>query len=209
MKPMLIALIPFAGLACLDHDGSGKVVTEHRQVGLFERIDVSGAMRFIVTIDDEPTVAVETDDNLQKHILVEVRDRTLVVKQKEDLDPSKLVVRITTPTLTRFDSSGATEAEITGLDTKRFELELSGASDVKLEGEVDVLVIDASGASKVQADELIADRVEVDGSGASEFSVHASDTLIAELSGAGELEYAGDPDEVKTDLSGAASVHKK
>jgi hypothetical protein len=209
MKPLLVALLPFAGLACFDHDGSGKVITEHRQVGLFDRVEVSGAIEVSVTIDDEPTVAVETDDNLQKHILVEVRDRKLIVKQKDDLDPSKLIVRITTPTLTGFESSGAIEAKITGIDTKRFELEISGATEVELEGEVEVFVIDASGAAEVQAEKLIAERVEVEGSGASEFTVHAEETLIADLSGAGDLQYAGDPDEVKTELSGAASVHKR
>ena len=209
MKPLLAALLPFASMACFDHDGSGKVVSEARQAPLFEKIDISGTVEVLVAIDDEPTVRVETDDNLQEYILTEVRGKTLFISQKESIDPTKLLVRITTPKLVRFDSSGATKAQIKGLDEDRFELDVSGAAAVELIGEVETLVIDASGAAEIEADELIAERVEIDGSGAAEFTVHAKETLIADLSGAGEIRYSGDPDEVKTDLSGAATVAKR
>ncbi len=209
MKPLLVALLPFASFACFDHDGSGKVVTEHRQAELFEEVEISGAIDVVIDIADEPTVVVETDDNLQKYVSTQVRGKRLVIKETESLDPSRLIVHVTTPKLVAFDSSGSTHAKISGLDEKRFALDVSGAAEVELQGDVDVFVIDASGAAEIDAEKLIADRVEVDGSGAAEFRVHANETLIADISGAGELEYSGDPETVKTDLSGAASVEKK
>jgi hypothetical protein len=209
MKPLLIALLPIASFSCFDHDGSGKVVKQHREAPLFDRIEVSGAVDVAVEIDDEPTVVVQTDDNLQEYVVTEVSGKTLRISQKEDMDPTKLLVRITTPKLVRFDSSGATHAVIRGLEERRFELEISGAAEVELEGEVEVFAVDASGAAEIDAKELIAERVEVDASGAAELAVHASDELIAELSGAGELTYSGDPDDVKTDLSGAATVRRR
>ncbi len=184
-------------------------MAEHRKVETFDQIDVSGAIQVVVEIADEPTVVVETDDNLQKYVATDVRGKKLVIRQTEDIDPTKLQVRITTPSLTSLDSSGATKARISGLTGSRFALDLSGAAEVVLAGEVDVFVIDASGASTVDAQKLIAGRVEVDGSGASDFSVHAEHTLIADLSGAGELKYWGNPSEVKTDLSGAASIEQQ
>jgi hypothetical protein len=209
MKPFLLPLLSVASFGCFDNDGSGKVVREHRTAPMFDRVEVAGTFSVLIEIDDEPTVVVETDDNLQKHVTARVTGKTLRVEHDDDVDPTKLIVRITTPELESFESSGATHARIRGIDGERFELDTSGAAKVEVEGEVELFVIDASGAAEIDAEKLIAERVEVDGSGAAELVVHASDELIADISGAGELAYAGDPDVVKTDVSGAATIRRR
>jgi hypothetical protein len=206
MKPMLLALL---SLAWFSKDGSGKVVSDHRVVKPFEEISISGTVEVSIEVDDEPTVRIDTDDNLQQYVTTEVSGKRLIIKQTENLDPTRLAVVITVPKLTKLDASGATETKIKGLHGDRFELDVSGAADVELEGEVDLFIADASGAAEVDAEKLEAERVELDGSGACDFSVHATDELVVSLSGAGSVEYRGDPDEVKTDLSGAASIRKR
>src|SRR5688572_28817112 len=95
MKPLLVPLLSVASFGCFDNDGSGKVVREHRTAPMFDRVEVAGTFNVLIEIDDEPTVVVETDDNLQKHVTARVTGTTLRVEQDGDIDPTKLIVRIT------------------------------------------------------------------------------------------------------------------
>lgn len=208
MKTIIFSL-PLISVACFGVDGSGNVVEDARKLEAFEEVEVSGALEVEITSGESPGVVVEADDNLLPYVQTDVSGKTLELKTTKSLDATKLVVHVTVPKLTKVESSGASEIEIRGVDGERFELELSGASEVKVSGEVEHFVVDASGAAEVDAASLMAERVEVDGSGASDFSVHATDALIVDLSGAGKVAYAGDPAQVKTDLSGAATVEKK
>lgn len=208
MKTIIFSL-PLISFACFGVDGSGNVVKDARKVEAFEEVEVSGALEVEVVSGEAHGVVVETDENLLPYVHTAVSGRSLRLKTTKNLDPTKLVVRVTAPKLTRVEASGASEIDVRGLEGERFELELSGASEVKLSGAVKRLDVEASGAADVDASDLVAERVDVEGSGASSFSVHATDALFVDLSGAGNVSYAGDPEQVKTDLSGAASIEKK
>lgn len=70
---------------------------------------------------------------------------------------------------------------------------LSGASNARLSGSVDILVLEASGASDLEAEQLQVDDLTITLSGASSATVSVADTISAEVSGASALRYRGDP----------------
>jgi hypothetical protein len=126
------------------------------------------------------------------------------------LNPRKpLKVYLTTPYLEGIDASGATNVNVEGIEADRFVLDLSGASSCELAGKVGYLRGDISGASNLYARDLYCQTVKIDVSGAANAKVSTDETLDADVSGAASVTYYGDPRNVLTDVSGAASVRRK
>lgn len=103
--------------------------------------------------------------------------------------------------------SGAAKGSAEGLRTDKLRIELSGASDCKLNGQSDYLQAEASGASQLKALEFLSRNVDVEASGASSASVHVQKSLKVDASGASHVKYKGSP-LITKDLSGAASLHQ-
>jgi hypothetical protein len=83
---------------------------------------------------------------------------------------------------------------------------LSGASRMALSGDVERLELRASGASRVDAEQLRVDELDVRLSGASSASVSVNGSVAAQVSGASSLRYGGSPRFVRRDVSGASSI---
>jgi len=207
--------------------GDGKVVRETRVVSSFDGIDVSGAFQVFLRQGDIEGVVIEADENLQPIIRAEVHGSTLVIDTKKPINhPSALKVYITFKDLKKAEVSGAvdivTENKITLSD---FSLHTSGASDVRMELTAQKLDLNSSGASKlrlagsatdVSADlsgacdiygfDLVCENFTVDLSGAGKAQIHVTKKINAEISGAGNIRYKGNPTIINQSVSGAGSI---
>ena len=91
-----------------------------------------------------------------------------------------------------------------------FALESKGASEVSLDGNVDRLLVDMTGASQLAADRLHAKTAEISTTGAGDADVAVTDTLNVVITGAGKVTYSGNPPTIKKQITGAGSIrHKK
>ncbi len=191
-------------------DGNGKIVTKKiDSVKNISGIDASGAFTIIVNIGEPTMLEVTTDENLMKYIGLRVSDHTLKIYTKESVNPTKnITIKLTTPHLTEVELSGANDLKISNLDEKELTLECSGASSLTLDGKVDKLQAEVSGSAELNSLELEAQRVRLEISGVAEAKVTARKFLRISASGAAEIEYAGDPELVNTDVTGASSVKK-
>lgn len=211
--------------------GNGEIKEEFRKETGFSEVEVSGAIKVYARQDSVWLVKVVADANLLSHIETDVEDRTLVIRPEEGykLDPSSSIkVYISSPSYTDFDISGASEVNtenrisdarsislgLSGASKAEMDLksplinvELSGASLVRLSGETRDLDIDAAGASKVLCYNLPSENATVSLSGACKAEVMASVRLKADASGASHVRYKGNP-EVNQSVSGAGSVTK-
>jgi len=209
---LLIVLIFVSLLGCRYWGvrGSGDLEEEYRDIGDFSKIEVSGAFSVYVTVGESTSLKIETDDNLLKYIKTRVVGNTLEIYTKKEISPkTKLKVTLTTPELTSIDASGANSIKAKGIFGDRFYIDLSGACNADLEGEIEKLYIDISGAGNCDSRELNAEHVKVDLSGASNADVYASESLDADVSGVGNIDFWGDPENVKTDVSGIGSIDRR
>ena len=100
--------------------------------------------------------------------------------------------------------------DIEDFDGKSFRFSVHGAADLKMDGRVEDLEINISGAGEADTRKLKAKNVEVRISGAGEAKVFADESLRGRISGVGSLTYWGDPEEKDTSVSGIGSIkHKK
>lgn len=216
MKIRFISMIILAGILVTGCSywggvrGNGKIKSETRKITEFNKIEASGAYSIKVVVGEQPSIKIKAEENLLPLIRTYVKGKRLIIDNKKNLSPRKeLLIEITTNELISIECSGANDITVNGIDTDRFEVDLSGAGSIELNGESDQFYGDLSGAGNINARNLISNKVYISVSGAASASVYAKEFLDASVSGVGSIEYFGDPKETKSNVSGIGSITRK
>lgn len=226
---LIIGLLMAASLGLAGEQGSGKVVKQERKVSPFTSLDISGAYNVYLSQGATQSVILEADDNMIDKIITEVDGGTLKIKNKSTLRKAKsLKVYITATKIEEIDLSGAVDLfSQTKLSGSHIGINVSGASDSKLEIEYDKLDLickggsdmelwgsatevkmDVSGAVDLHAFSLVTDKFLLTMSGAGTAEINVKNELSADISGAATIRYKGTPAKLTEDISGAGSVRK-
>jgi len=189
--------------------GNGDIKTDERPVSAFANIDVRGAFT-IEWQSGQPSLRITTDENLLPYINSNVSGDTLHLRTREQIRPTHGVrVIISSPTRAGARISGAVKLAAKQLSGSRFALEARGASRVSLEGNIDQLLADMTGASKLAANELHTKTAEISTTGAGDAEIAVAETLKVVITGAGKVQYSGDPPTIEKHISGAGSVRHR
>ena len=232
MKQGLVILVLLAFTACnqlIGERGNDERITKEITVDSFEKIEISGAIDIMLNPSDTNVVVIEVDENLLRYIDVSVRGNRLFIETDRRLN-SRRGIKIEVPVkgLRGIISSGASdiesmepisstelEIEVSGagkldlkLDVKLVTLEVLGATLVYLEGVAERLEVEMSGAGSLAAEGFEVQDCTVDISGVGHVLVNVSGSLDAQVSGLGKVEYLGNPESVKGDVSGVGNVSK-
>jgi len=211
--------------------GSGKVITQPREVSNFDSIEINYPAQVVVSQGSSESVKVEADDNFLPGLKTEVRGDTLEIFYKvEDgkhVRPTKPVkITIVVKDLENVNFDGAGELTINGLETdelnvstsgagnlelneitvENLSVSLSGAGNVSASGEAESLDLIISGVGKFDGKDLHSQSVSANLSGVGSATVWVDDELDAEISGAGSVNYYGSAD-VTRQVSGIGSVN--
>ena len=189
--------------------GNGRIKTEERPIAAFANVDASGAFE-IDWQKGPPAIRVTTDENLLPHIENNVSEDTLHLRTREHLWPTHgIKVVISSPTRAGGKIRGAVKLTVEQLSGPIFALESKGASEVSLDGSVDRLLVDMTGASQLAAAGLQAKTAEISTTGAGDADVAVTDTLKVVITGAGKVTYSGNPPTIKKQITGAGSIRHK
>jgi hypothetical protein len=235
MKKLLLipslAILAFASCDFNRVKGDGNVVSKSFSKTGFKDIDASSTMDVILKQGPDYSVKIDAEKNIMELIEVRKEGDELVVgfKNNVNVNPTKDVkVYITAPEFRKLEGSGActftNNDVITGnaitlglsgasnanlnVDVKKLDIEASGASEIELKGKATDFSVDGSGSTSVSAFQLMTENTSIDISGAGDAEVFASKSLKADLSGAGSVQYKGNPATVNKEVSGAGSVSK-
>ena len=214
MKKVSFAALSFAalGLAACDVGGirgNGHVVTEQRTVSPFTNIDAGGAFD-IEWSSGAPSAAVMADENLQQYIELTTRENVLRLRTKQSIHFARsLKVTITSPALEAAKLSGASKLTAHQVKGTKFYLETTGATKITVDGAVDALIADMTGASNLSADSLQTKNAQISVTGAGKARIAVSDSLKASITGAGKVEYTGNPAQVEREIAGAGAIRRR
>lgn len=189
--------------------GNGRVVTDNRSVEDFSEIHTSGGFK-VEWRSGPPSLSITTNENLLPYIESRKIDNYLEVRSREHLRP-RHGIKVVISSLNRAGAklSGAVDLQVPALTGPRFAVQSSGAADVTLEGAVDELLADVTGAADLKAKALQARVVQISTTGAASALVSASETLRVDITGAGDVTYFGNPKTVEKHVTGAGSIHHK
>lgn len=191
--------------------GSSSKITDtrfkdKRNVGNFTALDIGGAIDVKVYIGSETSVEVIAPDDMTSRIKTEVNNNTLEIGfEGRGNFNGKAQVIIHVPQLVSAEVSGASSLNISNLNNSSFTLDVSGASNVQIEGNTSNLVVDGSGASKMDLSKLSVSTASIDVSGACHGIFSVQSNLVVDASGASVIEYYGKP-ELKSEVSGASKI---
>lgn len=189
--------------------GNGHMKTEERPVGAFANIDAGGAFS-IVWEAGSPAVRITTDENLLPYIENDVSGNTLRLHMRDHVWPTHgIKIVISSPDRAGASLRGAVKLTAKQLSGPAFALESKGASEVTLDGNVERLLVDMTGASQLAADGLQTKIAEISTTGAGDADVAVTDTLKVVITGAGKVAYSGNPSKIEKHVTGAGSIQHK
>lgn len=210
-------------------NGSGKVVTENRTAGTFDKIHVARSVDLFLTQGNTPSIRVEADDNLISLIQTKVEGSTLIIRLPNDIrlgTYEKMNVYVTTAMLTELEAttsadiegqgtwnvkdieiSASTSADIElNINANKINAKASTSGDIELKGKAEVLTATASTSGDIKAKELVAQKVSATASTSGDISVYAEKEISYSASTSGDISYRGNPviKEAHTSTSGSA-----
>jgi hypothetical protein len=230
----LFVSIAVIGSSCNGGDarirGSGRVITETRQVSDFNRVSMGGSGELILTQGDIESLEVEAEDNIMPYIKTEVSGRTLRLRIDSKVRSISTTRRIrytlTVKELVGLDLSGSGRVDAGSIDTDRLEVDMSGSGELRvgeLTAESFKLKLSGSGEAEVVTGEIVEQDIAISGSGnyragklrsqaatvqisgSGDAVVWAAEQLEVEISGSGTVEYYGRP-AVSQKVSGSGRI---
>lgn len=230
-----LALISLTFYSC-DHDrirAKGEVTEVEYSFSDYSTLKVSNAFNVYVSFSEgEESIRIKANDNLHDKIIVRKEDNALVIRLKRFtsvLGNATLDAYITTNSISDFDITGASHLyledewiaqngtiELTGasefsgaLNVSNLSLDMGGASNADIYGDVDYLNADLSGSSDLRDYDLSVNRLNIELTGASDANLSVNESIEIEATSASTLSYKGNAVIDRQELSGASEIKNR
>jgi hypothetical protein len=189
--------------------GSGERASETRTVGSFSAIELAGSADVDVSFGETQSVVVETDDNLLELIETVVQGDTLFIRHKPNTSTTTRLgvhVTIVMASLESVTVAGSGNVTIEGLDEDRVTFNLPGSGMITARGTAKTVDATLSGSGNIQCGDLEAENADVHINGSGNVTVYASQSLTAAISGSGNVQYRGNPEDVDESVTGSGNI---
>jgi hypothetical protein len=203
-------------------DGRGEV----RAVQDFQAVALEGVGTLLIEQGETEALTIEAEPKVLERIATEVTAGRLTIQPDRSFRTREPITYYLTVTqLNAIELTGAGRVEVAELSTDQLRVQGNGAGAVvisdltantldvtvagnvqaEVAGTVDSQTVAASDAASYAAAELESRVTSVSASGATQVTVNVTESLDAQVSGAAQVEYIGDPD-VTEDVSAAGSL---
>ncbi len=211
--------------------GSGKIVTQNRDVSGISAIDINYPAEIVINQGQTESLSIEADDNILPQLRTRLDAGTLYIENNEPVwsgrvnpsRPVKITINLKDLHSLEFSSAGTVHAEnlktdnlvmdisgagtitFTNVNIRTINCHLSGVGNVDISGTAHDLRLDISGLGNFRAPNLISQTANVNVSGTGSATVYTQNQLIADVSGIGSVNYYGNPSVTKN-ISGLGGV---
>lgn len=212
--------------------GSGTLVTESREVGAFDSVQLDGTGKLIITQGESTSLTIEAEDNLIDSLKSTVAGNTLKLGyqdrfwQKTLLPTETIIYTLTVTDLSAVTINGANSLEMKSLTTDALTLILNGAAEVNIKdltaeslsvqlngtgsvniaGEVSSQDLSIDGAGTIQNGNLKSSQTTIEANGLGLATIWVTDSLNVTYNGGGTLNYYGEPAIIQN-INGAADIN--
>lgn len=200
-----------------------------RTVDNFTGIKAGDELHITLIQADTSLLKINAPENIQSQIKSEVKDGILTLSTEGNIkDDQDITITITVKSLNSLEIFGAAsiksenkltcdnmaltsegigdiDLEITATEIKS---KIGGTGNVTLRGSTQFLEAVISGTGNLKATDLEANKVIARVSGTGDAKINVSQSLNADVSGAGSVIYKGSPVDRAVNISGAGSVRE-
>jgi hypothetical protein len=209
--------------------GSGKKVTNSRNINDFSKIDISGDFKINLKQDSTNSLTLMADENLIKYIRTEVSGNKLRIYTRKNLcNEAPIIVNLGIKQIEEIEASGAVELTSEGrinannlklnfsgasrvdldLSAAEVKTEASGATEINLKGQAAAHIVNLSGVGKLHALDFVVGIYKIETSGSANCEINVLKSLATNTSGISNIEYRGNPSQIKENKSGASTLKK-
>ena len=211
--------------------GNKEIVDQQRDLKDFDGIKACCSLKVELTQGSQFSVLVKAESNLQEYIETKVLGNTLEIgfKDRVSLKPTEdIEIYITMPELTEIDASSSADIFTKGtFRGEKIKLESSSGSyvkamftggsvyvdassggDVVIKGKADYVKAEASSGARVNANDVTAKEGKAEVSSGANIRLNVTETLKADASSGGRVEYSGSPANVDSEASSGGSIRK-
>ena len=214
--------------------GDGNLKKESREIGNFTSISSYGPLDVQISYGTSSNLEVEADENLLPYIETKVENGKLTIGSKQHVNlksRSKMVVYVSMTSINaldqhgsgnitgsgKFGNNGKTDINVSGsgnikLDFDSFgsvSLSVSGSGNIKLKGNtVNNITATVSGSGNIDCINVKCDDADAKISGSGNIKVDVQKSIIASVSGSGNVFYKGDATNVVSKIAGSGKVVK-
>ncbi len=214
-------------------EGSGSVSKQSRNENGFTRVASSISGDVFVKVGNAFKVEIEAQENLKEYIITEIKDKTLHIKYKDNVNlktKETLRVYVEAPSFEGFSLAGSGDMNIEGdLNSEKINLSLAGSGDMRVEkvqakkvvanlagsgnlsvkgGSAEDAAFSIAGSGDINAEGCSTKTAKCSIAGSGNVQCNASDSLNASIAGSGDIRYLGSPS-VKSSIVGSGSVSSK
>ncbi len=210
-------------------DGNGDVTRVYREVEDFKAISAATGLKVYIKQGNKNSVQVETDSNLQDHVLVEEDDGWLKLHIDGNINnPTKLNVYVTYQKLKGIKASSSARIEnrdvihseafdidissgsrvYLNVNTMHLTCETSSGASARLRGKTNYLQARSSSGSQLKASKLEAERCKARASSGASINIFVKESLEAHASSGAQIDYRGNPKEVERHTSSGGGISR-
>lgn len=228
---VLTGVILFA-TGCDQRRGSGRIVTEKRNVSAFSKLSASSGLNVEVRKGSTHDVTVEADDNIIGLIETTVEDGRLILKIKDhtNLSDTYTSIFLTVPQLSEIKASSGSNVEVkdqltysgvisfdassaghitTSVDAPTISAEASSGAELEISGRTKDFKARSSSGSSIKAFELYTENAVAEASSGASVNTRPSVSLEGNASSGGNINYRGGAPSIKKQESSGGNISKE
>ena len=234
---LIIACLLFASTSCAQWGksikGNGNMTTVTRTTSDYDGVKCAGSFDYVLVEGTEGKITIEGEENLIEYIITEIKNGSLVVKVKNDVNlktSRNKSIKITIPfkEIENVSLAGSgdlwndnvlasdnLDISLTGsgdiilnIKASKTKASITGSGDVTLKGTTNVLEASVTGSGDFHGFDLEVNDTDVSVTGSGDAKVVCNENLKARVTGSGDIVYKGNPKTEDTKVSGSGSIKK-
>lgn len=211
--------------------GNGKIITENRPTSVsIESIELNGSADVVIEQGSKSSITVETDENLMKNIITELRGNTLHISSTGSISPTKLRIYVLMNKVNslatngsgdilakykisgeglRIRTNGSGDILLKSISYNEIDAQTNGSGDIQVSGIVTTADLKTNGSGDMEMSDLKSNKVTAKTQGSGDISINVIDELNASIFGSGDILYIGKPGRVTTTKHGSGDCKNK
>jgi hypothetical protein len=203
-------------------------VTETRSFSSFNKIKLCGAGKVFLTEGSKEEATITAQNLNLSDIITEIKNNTLHIYPQKNVfgEDSHLTIYLTYKQLDGIQISGAVDLQVNSVITSnKFDLKCSGSEKVSMKINTKELFVKSSGSGKVNVSgnthsqsielsgsgkftgyELSSHSALVNLSGSGKVELTVNQSLVANVSGSGNISYKGTPAVKDVNVNGSGHI---
>ncbi len=189
--------------------GSGKLISETRNVSGFTGVRLAGSGDVDVTLGPVESVIVEADDNIVPLIETTVSVGKLIIRVKSLTSiktTNRIHVTVVAKSLDELTLGGSGSIHASGMTGPSLVVALPGSGDITVTGTTSHAMITLLGSGNIYCDGLKAKSVSAQIMGSGEITTYAEESLDASIFGSGNIHYSGEPAQITKNIKGSGMI---